>query len=239
MPRYDLPTFARNSYEEYGYSSKKLTPTQLVKYKKKVTRCDTALGKLRKLINNLNQFIYNVKQKPSDIILVEKGIVAATKKVPKFTSIERQRHIADEYLMVKKHFICPICTKDLLGLKVDNQDINISIVCNDCGIMYRNPAKIKKGKKKKVITSEMLFGPPDEDYDPSESPYLDEDGCECPPETEPIRVHSPEEQVEVAPLREPTPFGEVVQEYVRTTNIDSGSGTGWGGSISSSSSGSN
>jgi len=146
------------------------------KYKKKIAKYKKFVKVLRELLNQLNVFMYDLKKKPSGLSKIEKEIVIVTAKLPKLTDKEICLYANKEYALVKKYMICIACKRDLLDLRVNNENIEERIVCNDCGTsFYKNVAKDKRKSKSKEqlhrlfggLTDDLIFG------DDMVNPYLE------------------------------------------------------------------
>lgn len=105
-------------------------------YKQKIDKCKKLFVILRELYIKMDSFIYNISAKPSDILEIEDSTNKIMKRIPKFSGDERQNFLRLEYKLVKKHFICLECKRDLNDVQVNNDNIEKQIICNDCGMMY-------------------------------------------------------------------------------------------------------
>jgi len=110
---------------------------QRERFKKKIKKCEELLKHLRGLVDKLNSFMYNVTEKPSDVLKIDKEIKRVVKKMPRFTSTEVYCFLSQEYCLVKKYFICLNCKTDLNSLVQDKENTKQMIICSDCGITYR------------------------------------------------------------------------------------------------------
>ena len=76
--------------------------------------------------------------------------------------------------------LCPNCKTNLAELRMNNEDIKNTIVCNICGISYKKLKKTDKKKLLKGINNPHLTGNwgtnPAEDTTLTFDTYLGEDG---------------------------------------------------------------